>query len=76
MFRPGFIKPTKGLKNAYAISRVLGTVYPILKMIFPNYVCTLEEVGVAMINASTKGCSKKILENKDISDLAQIVSTA
>jgi hypothetical protein len=72
MFRPGFIKPTKGLKNANSFSKVLGPLYPVWKTLLPNYVCTLEEIGVAMISASMKGYSKTILENKDISELACI----
>ncbi len=72
MFRPGYIKPIKGLRNSYTISRVLGITYPVLKVLFPMYVCTLEEVGIAMINASMKGYSKTILENEDISELANI----
>lgn len=74
MFRPGFIKPTKGLKNAYPFSGVLGSMYPVWKTLFPKYVCTLEEVGSAMINVSLKGYSKRILENKDISELSAIGS--
>jgi len=71
MFRPGFIKPIKGLKNAYAFSGVLGSMYPVWKVLFPRYVCTLEEIGAAMINVSARGYPKKILENKDISKAAQ-----
>jgi len=71
MFRPGFIKPIKGLKNAYPFSGILGAMYPVWKKLFPKFVCTLEDLGAAMINASMIGCSKKILENRDISELAQ-----
>ena len=70
-FRPGFIKPTKGLKHAYGISRVLGNVYPVLKALLPNYVCTLEDLGRAMIKTSMTGYSKQVLENKDIADLSK-----
>ena len=76
LFRPGFIKPIRGLKNAYAISKALGIIYPVLKIVCPNYVCTLEEIGSAMINASIGGYSKRILENKDISELAEVGSAA
>ncbi|MGE5797197.1 MAG: epimerase, partial [Ignavibacteria bacterium] len=70
MFRPGFIKPIKGLKNAYTISKAVGIFYPVLKILFPKYVCTLEDLGLAMIQAAEKGFSIKILENKDIQELA------
>ncbi len=71
MFRPGFIKPIKGLKNAYPLSGLLGALYPVWKAIFPKYVCTLEEIGIAMIEVSMTGYSKGILENKDISELGE-----
>jgi len=71
MFRPGFIKPIKGLKNGYPFSRALGAMYPVLKILFPRFVCTLEEIGLAMINVSMNGYSKKILENNDISKIAE-----
>jgi uncharacterized protein YbjT (DUF2867 family) len=71
LFRPGFIKPIDGLKNAYAFAGVLGALYPMLKIIFPKYVCTLEDVGLAMIQAVKVGYSKQILENKDIARLGQ-----
>ena len=67
--RPGFIKPIKGLKKAYGVSRILGTVYPVLRALFSNYVCTLEDLGRAMVRVSTEGYSKKVLECADIEHL-------
>jgi hypothetical protein len=72
MFRPGYIQPTKGLKNAYKIYKVLGFLYPVLKMIMPKYVTSLMEVGLAMINAVVKGYKKQVLECPDINDLAKL----
>ena len=60
----------KGLRHAYKISIVLGMLYPVWKILLPKYVCTLEDVGLAMIQAATIGYSRKILENKDITLLA------
>ncbi len=71
MFRPGFIKPTKGLKNAYTVSRILGKFYPLWKILFPKYVCTMADLGLAMIQVSMAGYDKKILENTDIGQLAR-----
>ena len=69
MFRPGFIRPIKGLKNAYRLSSVLGAVYPFLKLIAPRYLCTLEDVGLAMINVTENGYPRQFLENPDIRKL-------
>jgi uncharacterized protein YbjT (DUF2867 family) len=66
MFRPGYIQPTKGLKNAYKIYKVFVPFYPMLKTLFPKYVVSLEELGKAMINVTLFGSGKKILECIDI----------
>lgn len=71
-FRPGFIKPIAGQKNAYGISKVLGVAYPFLKALLPKYVCALEDLGLAMIGVATVGYSTQVLENPDIAELAQL----
>jgi uncharacterized protein YbjT (DUF2867 family) len=70
LFRPGLMKPTKGQKNVKPLFKVLGSLYPLWKVLSPKNVCTLEEVGIAMIQAVRIGCVKQILENKDIAQLA------
>ena len=66
MFRPGYIQPTKGLKNTYKMYKVFAPVYPIIKLLFSKYVTTLREIGLAMINVTLYGSEKKVLECKDI----------
>ena len=70
MFRPGYIQPTKGLKNTYKTYKVLAPLYPLWKLLLPKYVCTLKEIGMAMINTVNKGYDKQILEVTDIIKLA------
>jgi hypothetical protein len=69
MFRPGIILPVKGLKNTLTLYKVLAPLTP-LALLFPKYVCSLCEVGVAMINTVTKGFEKEVLEVEDIKALA------
>lgn len=69
-FRPGFIKPTKGLKYIQSYYTYIGWLYPLGRAVYPNGFCTLKEVGLAMIHALTKGYPKNILEGKDIIQLA------
>jgi hypothetical protein len=71
MFRPGYMQPTKGLKNVLAMYKVLSWLYPVWKTLFPKFVCTLKEVGLAMINSATKGYEKQVLEVPDIIKLAR-----
>ncbi len=66
MFRPGIILPTKGLKNTLTLYKVFAPLIPLVKLLFPKYVCTLKEIGIAMINAATKGYVKEVLEVGDI----------
>lgn len=69
MFRPGYIQPIRGLKNTYKIYKVMGPFYPVFKAIFPKYVVTLEELGLAMIHVVLNGSDTKVLECIDIRKL-------
>jgi uncharacterized protein YbjT (DUF2867 family) len=71
-FRPGIIQPTKGLKNTLKLYKYLGFLMPLIKLLAPNSICSLKEIGKAMINASTIGFEKQILEVKDIKKCAKI----
>jgi uncharacterized protein YbjT (DUF2867 family) len=65
-FRPGIIKPTKGLKNTISFYRYLGWLIPVIKLVAPNSISSLKELGLAMINTAGKGYEKQILDVKDI----------
>ncbi len=71
MFRPGYLHPTKGLKNTHIYYAPIRWMYPFLKIFFPKMASTLKELGLAMINAVSKGYEKKVLEVKDIIKLSQ-----
>ena len=71
LFRPGLMKPVKGQKNLKPIFKAAGLLYPLLKVLSPRNVCTLEDVGLAMIHAVEVGYQKQILENLDITQLAK-----
>lgn len=65
-YRPGFIRPTPGLKNTLIFAKPLGPLYPILRVLVPKYVCTLEDVGRSMISVVQYGYPKDVLECEDI----------
>jgi hypothetical protein len=69
-FRPGYIQPTEGLTRTYKILKVIAPMYPVLKLLFPNYVCTLREIGLAMINSTLYGYDSRVVEIRDIKSLA------
>jgi uncharacterized protein YbjT (DUF2867 family) len=70
-FRPGIIKPIKGLRNTLSFYKYLGWLIPVVKLIAPQSVSSLTELGLAMINAVNKGYEKQVLEVKDIIALAK-----
>lgn len=72
MFRPGYIHPTKGLKNTKKLYAIVRPFYPLWKILFPKYVCSLRELGLAMINVRNSGYNTSVLASKDIVHLAQI----
>jgi uncharacterized protein YbjT (DUF2867 family) len=71
MFRPGFMRAQPGQKNLKIYYKLFAWVYPIGRALYPAAFCTLQEVGRAMVNAATKGYSRRVLEVKDIVDLAK-----
>lgn len=69
-FRPGFMKPSEGQKNIKSFFRWIAWMYPLGRKLFPGGFCTLKEVGQAMINVTTIGYPKHIIEVKDIVAIA------
>jgi len=70
-FRPGFMQPTKGLKNTLSFYRYVSWLYPFVRKLFPKYATTLKELGLAMINITLNGYQKQIIEVPDIVELAK-----
>ena len=70
MFRPGFLRPTAGLKNTLSMYKYINWLYPVMLLLAPKYVCTLKELGRAMIHAVIKRPSRSIQEVKRIVLLA------
>lgn len=69
-FRPGGIKPTKGLKNTYTSYKVLAPLVSFLNWAMPKYMCSLADIGKAMINVTEQGYHRPQIEVKDIRKLA------
>ena len=70
MFRPALIIYTPGLKNTYKMYKVLAFLIPVFKFLMPKYVCSLKEIGLAMINTVNKGYEISFVEVSDIKKLA------
>lgn len=70
-FRPAFLKAVKGQKNLPKFYKYIQLPYPVLHALFPQYFGTLSDVGLAMINCASSGAEKKVLEAKDIAEMAK-----
>jgi len=70
VFRPGYIQPLHGIRTKTrwygAVYALMKPLYPLWKMLFPNYVTTTECVGRTMLNVTKRGFPKPVLENRDI----------
>jgi uncharacterized protein YbjT (DUF2867 family) len=71
-FRPGYMHPTKGLKNTLPSYKYLSWMYPFFRAVLPQFVSTLAELAQAMINVTIFGYEKQVIEVKDIVKLAHI----
>lgn len=65
-FRPGALIAAKGAKNVLPYYKYFSWLFPVLRTLAPNSICSLKELAIAMINAVTKGYEKQVLEVKDI----------
>ena len=67
-FRPGGMLTSPGQKNGKAIYAI---IVKLIRAISPKSICTMQEVGIAMINTVVKGYPKQVLEIADIKLLAK-----
>ncbi len=70
-FRPGFIKPIKGLSNTHNFYKYINWLFPIGRALYPAGFVTLQELAHAMINITQDGYNKQVIEGKDIILLAK-----
>lgn len=68
-FRPGFMKAYPGQRNLSFWYHPIAWMYPLARLVAPNWVSTLQQVGRAMIHATIYGAPKTVFEVKDINAL-------
>lgn len=69
-FRPGFMVAIPGQKRVLTYYKYISWLFPAIKVVVPNIITTLQQVGQAMITAARQGYEKNIVEVKDIKILA------
>src|SRR6266542_1524540 len=70
-FRPGFIKPIKGLKHVHSFYKYINWLFPIGRKLYPGGFCSMQELALSMIYVVQNGYPKKALEGNDIISLAK-----
>jgi hypothetical protein len=74
-FRPGIMIATKGQKRILKVYKYMSWLFPLVKLIVPNIITTIKQVGQAMIQAAQSGYEKNVVEVKDIKVLATRMSS-
>jgi uncharacterized protein YbjT (DUF2867 family) len=73
MFRPGLIRPLHGIRSRTPLYRAvyatLWPFYPLLQL-SPGAMTTTEKVGRAMLEVASHGATKRVLDTRDINQLA------
>lgn len=69
-FRPGFIRPTPGLRHAHAFYKYINWLFPFLRALSPGGFATLRELGLAMIQVTVVREPSGVVNGKDIVRLA------
>ena len=73
-FRPGFMEPTDGQRNVARYYRYFSWLFPLIRIVFPNFISTMSQVGQAMIYAAQNGYEKNVIEVPDIKILSRRAS--
>lgn len=74
-FRPGFIRPIKGLKHTHSFYKYINWLFPIGRILVPGAFVKLEEVGLALIHAVGLPRTAKCLRGKTSSGWHEAIQT-
>jgi uncharacterized protein YbjT (DUF2867 family) len=69
-FRPGVMVATEGQRNVLKYYKYFTWLFPFLKVVSPDMISTMRQVGQAMIYAARNGYEKNVVEVKDIKVLS------
>lgn len=69
IFRPAYIYPVTPRQEPSFGYRILRSLYPLFKKLYPSGVITSEQLGEAMFKAGLVGAEKAILENENIKQI-------
>jgi uncharacterized protein YbjT (DUF2867 family) len=70
-FRPGVLISAEGAKNVLPLYKYFAWLVPVIKLVYPNGISTLKQLGKAMIAVCLNSYGKTIVEVKDIHQLSK-----
>jgi hypothetical protein len=79
IFRPGYIYPVTPREEPNLTYRIMRSLYPVVRHLYPNIGVSSEDLARVMLNAGlngTPGHASPILENRDIRRLAGEITGA
>ena len=69
IFRPAYIYPAEPRREPNFSYRLLRTIYPFFRVVFPNQMIRADDLARAMVDLAISGTGKSgslVLENRDI----------
>jgi len=69
-FRIGFLIPASGQKRVLKYYKYVYWLFPLIKLMFPNIITSMNQVALAMIYASQNGYDNNVIYMKDIKLMA------
>ena len=66
IFRPAYIYPSSPRVEPNMSYRIMRTLYPVLKLIYPNGVVTSEDLARTLYKCGQHGGQKEVMEDRDI----------
>ncbi|MDE1160804.1 MAG: epimerase [Acidobacteriaceae bacterium] len=69
--RPGAMRPSPHQRFVPGMMKIIGTLYPVFRLVLPSSVSTLSQIGRAMIRIAQEGYGKQVLEVPDLNSLAK-----
>src|SRR6202007_2031265 len=74
LFRPAYIYPVEPRKEPNFSYRLLRTIYPVFRVLFPNQVIPADDLARAMVDVAVRKSTERggmVLENRDIRSLGR-----
>jgi uncharacterized protein YbjT (DUF2867 family) len=69
IFRPAYIYPVEPRKEPNFTYRLMRTIYPAFRVLFPNQIIRADDLAAVMVDVAVRGAGERrtlVLENRDI----------